>query len=429
MDDKLPKNGEKTEMPSISKGKTGLAVFVTLSVLYFFSIFHRVGTASIATNLVTDFSTDNSVLGLMSGMYFYSYAAAQIPVGIMLDKIGTRKTLTILGLLASCGNLIFSLSPTIPVLALGRGLIGFGVGGFYVSALKALAVGYNPKRYATLTGVLTSIGHLGGVAASSPLALLTLFLNWREAFLIIFLLMFFFVVVAWFVTKNSDDNLIKGNIRIREDFRKIFSNSQLLKIASVPFFVYGAFVSFQGLWAGPFLMTVYEMSKANASLFFMFISIGFMVAFPLAGIISDKMNRKKPVLLTGIILSLIFWLVMSIFGGALESYQLLALLAFLGISYGITCIFLTIPATLFPLEISGSAIASLNIFNFIGGGFFQYLMGFIIDSTHQTGNEFFSYQIIFAICTLGIVFSLVTSLLFKENSRTEKETADNETAT
>ena len=184
----------------------------------------------------------------------------------------------------------------------------------------------------------------------------------------------------------------------------------------VPFFVYGCFVSFQGLWAGPFLMDVYGMSKANASLFFMFISIGFIVAFPLAGIISDKVNRKKPVLLTGIILSLLYWLFMAIFGGSLDSYQLLALLTFLGISYGITCIFLTIPATMFPLEIAGSAIASLNIFNFIGGGFFQYLMGFIIDSTHQAGNEFFSYQIIFIVCTLGVLFSLVGVIMFKEHS-------------
>jgi len=400
----------------MGRDKTELAIFVTLSTLYFFSIFHRVGTAPIVTNLVTDFNTDNSVLGLMSGMYFYSYAAAQIPVGIMLDRIGTRKTLTILGIVASVGNLLFSLSPTVSILALGRGLIGFGVGGFYISALKTLAVRFNPKRNATLTGALTSIGHIGGVVASSPLALLTLSLGWREAFLIVFLLMFLFVTVAWFAIKNSEDKLLKDKRSIRKDFGKILSNRQLLKIMPVPFFVYGCFVSFQGLWAGPFLMDVYGMSKANASLFFMFISIGFMVAFPLAGIISDKMNRKKPVLLTGIILSLLYWLLMSIFGAVLDSYQLLALLAFLGISYGITCIFLTIPATVFPLEIAGSAIASLNIFNFIGGGLFQYFMGFIIDSTHQVGNEFFSYQIIFAVCTLGVLFSLVGAILFKEHS-------------
>ena len=408
-------------MPSISRNKGGLAVFITLSILYFFSIFHRVGTASIATNLITDFNTDNSVLGLMSGMYFYSYAAAQIPVGIMLDKIGTRKTLTILGLVASCGNLIFSLSPTVPVLALGRALIGFGVGGFYVSALKALAMNYDPKRYGTLTGVLTSVGNIGGIVAASPLALLTLALGWRESFLIIFFFMFFFVGVAWFVMKDKENKLITSKRSIRDDLGRIFSNRELLKIVLVPFFVYGCFISFQGLWAGPFLMNVYGMSKSTASLFFMFIGIGFMISFPLAGIISDKIRKRKPVLLIGITLCLLTWLVMAVFGGVLDSYQLIALLFFLGFSFGITDIFLTIPVTLFPLEISGSAIAGLNIFNFIGGGFFQYFMGFIIDSTNQTGNVFFSYQIIFLICAFGALLSLAGAMLFRERSRNEHE--------
>jgi predicted MFS family arabinose efflux permease len=405
-------------MQSLSRNKGGIAVFIALAILYFFSIVHRVGIAPIAANLATDFNTDNSVLGLMSSMYFYAYAAAQIPVGIMLDKLGTRKTLTILGVVASCGNLIFALSPTVAVLALGRALVGFGVGGFYISALKALAVNYNPKRYATLTGSLTSIGHIGGIAASSPLALLAIALGWRESFLIIFFFMFFSVGVAWFTTKEKEDKLSIGKRSIRADLGKIFANRQLLKIVPIPFFVYGCFVSFQGLWAGPFLMNVYGMNAASASLFFMLISIGFIVAFPLAGIISDKIQRKKPVLIAGIILSLLFWLLMTVFGGVLNSYQLVGLLVFLGFSYGITCIFLTIPVTLFPLEISGSAIAALNIFNFVGGGVFQYFMGFIIDSTHhQPGNEFFSYQIIFLICTLGVLFSLAGALLFKEQSK------------
>jgi MFS family permease len=403
-------------MDSAIRNKGGLVFFITLSILYFFSIFHRVGTAPIASNLVADFNTDNSILGLMSGMYFYSYALAQIPAGILLDKINIRNALMIFGLVACCGNLIFSLSPTVPVLALGRGLVGFGVGGFYVAALKVLATSYNPKKYATLTGVLTSIGNLGGIAASSPLAILTLTLNWREAFLIIFLFMFIFVIITWFVTKEKQNKICIVKGRIREDFKKIFSNTQLLKILPAPFFVYGCFVSFQGLWAGPFLMSIYGMTKATASLFFMFITIGFIVAFPLAGFISDRIHRKKPVLLTGISLSLLFWVVMAMFGGVLNDILLLILLIFLGFSYGFTSIYLTIPATLYPLEISGSAIASLNIFNFVGGGFFQYLMGFIIDQTHQTGNEFFSFQAIFIVCIIGVVFSFVSAIFFKEKN-------------
>ena len=398
----------------MNKNSGSIAVFLVLAALYFFSIFHRVGTASVASNLAIDFNTDNSILGLMSGMYFYSYALAQIPAGIMLDRIGIRKTLTLLGLVATVGNLVFCISPTIAILSLGRGLIGFGVGGFYVAALKTLAVSYNPKRYGTLTSVFTAIGNIGGVAASSPLALLTLAIGWRESFLIIFLLMFFFVGVSWFVTEKNENKQFVTKSSIRDNFVKIFSNRELLKIVPVPFFIYGCFVSFQGLWAGPFLMNVYGMSKALASLFFMFITIGFIFSFPLAGLVSDRIGKRKPVLLSGIVLSLLFWIIMAFFGEALSSYQIVALFIFLGFSYGITCIFLTLPATMFPLEISGSAIAALNIFNFVGGGFFQYFMGFVIDSTAYAGNAFFSYHLIFVICALCALITLGIAILFKE---------------
>src|SRR4030042_2114124 len=111
-------------MFSAVKVNRGLVVFVSLTLLYFCSIFHRVGIATIASDLQIDFNTNASILGLMSGTYFYSYAIALIPAGLMADKFGVRKTLTIFGLVASLGNLLFSLSPTIDVLSMGRALIG-----------------------------------------------------------------------------------------------------------------------------------------------------------------------------------------------------------------------------------------------------------------------------------------------------------------
>ena len=401
----------------MNKGKInpGLVFFVALTVLYFCSIFHRVGIATISSDLELDFNTNGSVLGLMSGMYFYAYAFALIPAGLMADKFGVRKTLTIFGLVASFGNLLFSFSPTITVLSISRALIGFGVGGFYVCALKALAVNYSRKRYATLTGILTSLGNIGGVVAASPLALLTIAIGWRDAFLLILLVMIVFVGIVWFVTDNEQERLTPKKRNILTDLKTVFGNRELLKLAPVPFFVYGLFVSFQGLWVGPFLMNVYGMSKSNASIFFMFIGIGFVIAFPIAGFISDRIKRRKPIVITGIILSLFFWLLMTIFGGVLNDYEIVAMLFFLGFAFGITNIFLTIPVNLCPIEISGLGIAGLNIFNFVGGGFFQYFMGFILDSTGQFNNTLLSYQVIFGIATFCIIIALTSAFRLDEN--------------
>jgi predicted MFS family arabinose efflux permease len=397
------------------RSNRGLIVFVSLTVLYFCSIFHRVGIATIASDLQLDFKANASILGLMSGMYFYSYAIALLPAGLMADKFGVRKTLTVFGLVASLGNLLFSFSPTIVVISFARALIGFGVGGFYVCALKALAMSYARKRYATLTGLLTSLGNIGGIVAASPLALLTLALGWRDAFLVILFVMISFVGVVWFFTEDKQQINTSQKRNVLADLKTVFGNKELLKLAPVPFFVYGLFVSFQGLWVGPFLMNVYGMSKSNASLYFMFIGIGFVIAFPIAGLVSDRIKRRKPVVIAGVLLSAFFWLIMTLFGGSLNNGEIVALFFFLGFSFGIADIFLTIPVNLCPIEISGLAIAGLNIFNFVGGGFFQYFMGFVLDSTNQFKNILLSYQIIFGIATICILIALSSALRLDES--------------
>ncbi len=397
-----------------NRTKHGILVFASLTGLYFCSIFHRVGIAAVAGTIHADFATTASVLGLMSSMYFYSYAAAQIPAGLMADKFGVRKTLTVFGLIAILGNLLFSFSPTVEVLSLGRALIGFGVGGFYVCALKSLATSFSRKRYATYTGLLTSLGNVGAIAASSPLALLSLAVGWRDAFLVILFVMVAFVGVVWFFMESPVPEIAPKKRRILSDLKTVFSNRELLKLAPVPFFVYGFFVGFQGLWVGPYLMQVYGMSQSVASYFFAFISIGFVLAFPLAGFVSDRIGRRKRVLLVGIVMSLFFWIIMTVFGGVLADYQIVSLFFFLGFAFGVTDIFLTIPVNLCPAEISGLGIGGLNIFNFVGGGFFQFFMGFILDSTRLAGNDFFAYQVMFIAAVVCVLVSLASAVRLNE---------------
>jgi len=398
----------------MSKNRYTILIFLSLSVLYFFSIVHRVGVAVIALDIMNEFRTDASLLGFMSSMYFFPYAVAQIPVGIMLDRIGIRKTVTILSLVACLGNLIFSVSPSIQLLTLGRALVGFGVGGFYVSSLKAIAVWFDPKRFATLTGALTSIGNIGGVFASSPLALLTLALGWRYSFLLIFLFMLFFTGVAWLAIKDESAECFRSKGSVLRDLRTIFSKGEFLRLALVPLFVYGFFISFQGLWGGPFLIDVYGMSKPAAGNFLMFIGLGFMILGPIAGFISDKTQRRKPVLITGVLLSLLFWLIMYAAGGSLGDYQLMSMLFLLGSAFGFTNIYMTVSKELFTTDICGTSMACFNTFAFIGAGFFQYFMGLLLDMTYGGSRIFASYQLIFLIGVVCITASLIAAILSRE---------------
>jgi MFS family permease len=403
----------------VAKSGYAITVFCVLSILYFFSLIHRIGIAVIAVNLMQEFHANSSILGLMSSMYFWPYALAQIPVGIMLDRIGIRKTVTILGFIAVIGSFLFSTAPSILMLGAGRALVGFGVGGFYVSSLKAIAVWFSPKRFATLTGALTSIGNIGGLVATSPLALFSLMIGWRDAFLIISFFMFLFTIVAWFVIKGEEGEQFKSKGTIGRDLRKVFSTRAFLKLTLIPVFVYGFFISFQGLWGGPFLHDVYGMTSPGEASFLLFIALGFMLVGPLAGLLSDRIGRRKPVLIAGISLGIIFWLIMALAGGSLGSVELAAMMFLLGTSFGLCNVYMTVAKELFGESICGLGIASYNTFQFIGAGFFEFFMGFMLDVTYGGTRVFAAYQLIFALGVALLAVSLLTAVLSRETFESE----------
>lgn len=390
--------------------KKATIIFTSIVSLYFFALAHRVGIAVIALDMMKEFSVGAELIGMMSSMYFFPYAISQIPVGVMLDRIGVRKTVVILSSIACLGNLIFSLSPSLLVATIGRALIGFGMGGIYVSGIKAISIWFEEGKIATLVGLLTSLGNLGAIFASYPLAVITVLLGWRGAFLGIAIVMIIMTLVAWLEIAETKDRTFYSKRSVFLDLKIIFSCKEFWKLAFIPFFSYGLVLSFQGLWGGPFLMDVYEMDKSTAGAMLLFIAFGFMIMSPISGHISDRIKRRKPNLIMGVFISLAFWFVISIFGSSLNVYLLSVLLFLLGASYGLFNIYMVIAKELFEPSMSGAAVASLNLFNFIGAGFFQYLMGIMLESS----RDFRTYQMTFLMGLICMVFALILAMSVRE---------------
>ena len=405
----------------MAKNRAAIIVFASLSSLYFFSIVHRVGVAVIAFDIMNEFNTDASLLGFMSSMYFFPYAFAQIPVGLLLDRIGIRRTVTILASISCIGSLIFSLSPSLLLLTAGRALVGFGVGGFYVSSLKAIAVWFDSKRFATLAGLLTSIGNLGAIFASYPLAVMSLSLGWRHSFLIISIVMLLLTGLAWFKIEDESKEKYHSKQSVSRDLKTVFSYREFQKMIIVPFLVYGLFISFQGLWGGPFLMDVYGMNKSDAGALILFIGLGFMIMSPVAGFISDKIMKRKPVLMAGMIMSLSFWLLISFLGQSLGIYGIMGAFFLLGTSFAFCNIYMTISKELFCSEISGTSMASFNTFGFLGAGFFQYFMGFLLDNLYGGTRVFSSYQVIFILATVCVIVAMIPVIMSRETFKRSED--------
>ena len=117
-------------------------VFSLLALAYFFVYFHRLSLSVVADSLVAEFDTTASVMGLLGSIYFYCYAAMQLPAGLLSDSVGPRRTVTVFLVAASAGSILFGLAPNIETAFVGRILVGFGVSMVFIPTMKILSQWY-----------------------------------------------------------------------------------------------------------------------------------------------------------------------------------------------------------------------------------------------------------------------------------------------
>jgi MFS family permease len=159
-----------------------LKLFLPFAGAYFLSYLYRTVNAVIGPVLSTEMALGAGSLGLLTGAYFLAFAAAQLPLGVLLDRFGARRVESGLLLIAAGGAAVFGLGQSVGELAIGRGLIGLGVSACLMAAFKAFSLWFPVDRQASLTGWIMTSGGLGALAASRPLEFALSFAGWREIF-------------------------------------------------------------------------------------------------------------------------------------------------------------------------------------------------------------------------------------------------------
>jgi MFS family permease len=160
-------------------------IFIIATSHFFLSQFYRASNAVIAPQLIRDLSLDTAGLGLMSAAFFYGFAIAQIPISLLLDKVGPRLMMTALSLLGILGALVFSMADALGIGLVGRILLGIGMACNLMGTFKLLTEWFEPLIFATLTGVVVSIGTFGNMIAATPLVVLVEQMGWRHSFQLI----------------------------------------------------------------------------------------------------------------------------------------------------------------------------------------------------------------------------------------------------
>ncbi|MBW2409909.1 MAG: MFS transporter, partial [Deltaproteobacteria bacterium] len=182
------------------------SIFVITSAHFFLSQFYRTSNAVIAPQLIRDLALDTETLGFMSASFFYAFACTQIPLSLLLDRIGARIMMTALSLVGILGVLIFSWADSIGLGLAGRILLGIGMACNLMGTLKLVSDWFAPRTFATLSGVVFSIGTLGNIIATTPLVLLVEQVGWRHSFQLIAALNLLLTVMLYFIVRDKPDN-------------------------------------------------------------------------------------------------------------------------------------------------------------------------------------------------------------------------------
>jgi MFS family permease len=387
-------------------------------------MFYRVSNAVIAPNLIQDLALDAETLGILGGAYFYSFALLQIPMGPMLDRIGPRIIITSSSLIGALGAFLFAFGTSFTSALVGRILIGVGMSSVLMGSFKVFVLRFSPDRFATLVGILLSIGTLGNILAASPLAYLTSSIGWRMTFILaggITALLAFLIFWVLKGEKRAEDHRSPSNpeIGIFPSMRLILGSLVFWQIAAVAFFRYGTFVSLQGLWLGPYLIDTEGYSPVQTGNLLIFLAIGIIVGGPIAGRLSDRILRsRKGIALAGLALyALSLFPLVGVLN--IEGRYLYGLLFFLmGLFSSFGMVIYSHAKELFPISISGTVMTLVNFFTMAGAAIFMPLLGRIIESFPRSNHAYpaEAYHLSFLICFLG----MAASVIFYAFSRKER---------
>ena len=395
-----------------------LRVFLPFALGYFLSYIYRVVNAVIAPNMVADMGLDAADLGLLTSTYFLTFAAFQIPLGMLLDRYGPRRTESFLLLFAAAGAFVFALAPDTTTLMIGRGLIGFGVSACLMAAFKAFVQWFPAGRLPLVNGLQMAVGGLGALSATVPIESALAFTDWRGIFMALGAMTLAAAVILFTVVPEKKGEAEPS--RMADQFGgvvQVMTSPLFWRIAPITFTTQAAFLSIQSLWSGPWLRDVAGMGRDDVAFALMMIAAAMTVGFVLAGVVAERLGKlgiaPVAVAIVSMVGSMVVQLVL-VLGLPIPPLVLWCLFALFGTN-GIL-VYAGLSQT-FPRHLAGRVITGMNLLVFVAGFSFQWGIGVIINQfapVASGGYQPQAYTVAFGVVLVLEVLALLWMIFYRK---------------
>ena len=385
---------------------SAVAALVALTVAYVLSQFFRTMLGVIAPEIARDLGLGATALGTLSALFFLAFAAAQLPVGILLDRFGPRWTVSLVMLLAVAGAVTLAAAPGPAAAFTAQVLIGLGCSPICMGALFVVARIYPPLRFAAISSLILAIGQAGVLLGTTPLALAAEALGWRGAVLAVSGIVLASALAVLALVRDPPRAAGVGDslVAALSGVLAVLRLRALWAILPLTFVSYGVVVTLRGLWGGPYLADAFALAPTARGHVLLAMSVALILGTLGYATVERRLDRRREPVIAGTCVTVAALLALAAWPGhslALAA-ALLALVGAAGIHFALV---MAQGRRFLPDHLVGRGLTLLNGTAFAGAALVQLGSGAVIDGARAGGTTnlaSFSLLFVFLAALLGL---------------------------
>lgn len=407
-------------------------IFFLAASFYLYEFILQVAPSVMAQPMMKTFQISAEGFGVISAFYFYAYAPMQLPAGVLFDRYGPRKLMTVALMICAAGSFFFASTDSVVTASMGRFLIGIGSAFSFIGVLVLISRWFPPEHFALLAGIAQLMSSIGAMFGEMPLASLVEKVGWRQASFILAMVGFFLALLLWTFIRdfpNKPTQTMPAR-RLRDEgkrFIDVCGKSYTWLTGLYAFSIWTPIAVFAALWGVPFLVEKYQISVVVASGLCSMCWLGIGLGSPFLGWLSDKLESRRIALGISAFLGLCATLILLYLPGVPLAWMYLVLFI-LGLGASGQTVSFAVVKDNNPPQLVGTASGFNNLSVLIGGAIFQPLVGIFLH--HSNSWQIIgdvpvytveSYQQALLVMPCCYLLSLILVLFFMKESHPGKQ--------
>lgn len=368
-------------MTNLKKHTKGILICTLGALFYCYEYLLRIIPGVMEADLRIAFGhISATTFGTLTAYYYFAYTPMQLPAGILMDRLGAHKLLSIACGACVIGSFLFLQTDSFNLAVSGRFLVGFGSSFAFVGVLK-LANSWLPKRYlSVVAGSVTTLGMLGAIAGQEGMTVLVMHHGFHFVLLLstaVGALLTFILLVCLRDKSTDEEDKIPGR-QFASQVLEVLCSIQIWLIGLVGSLLFMSLSVFAEVWGKSYLMLAHQLTELQAASCISLVFLGWAVGAPIVGFLSERLNRPLDILLCCSVLATVM-ISLVLFNNHWSLLQLSGLLFAYGLFSSAEVLVFVLGRDNAKSQLVGTVLAVVNMIVMIGGAIFQPLVGKLLD--------------------------------------------------